>query len=74
MRVSYICLSWLDSNEWSTSNFLDFFLHLQSSIAKGPLVLYISSFVITFIVKKFNKVVGTMVRMTSAYVHRFLFL
>ena len=38
------------------------FLFLQSSIAKGPLVLYISSFVITLVVKKFNKVVGIMVR------------
>jgi len=41
------------------------FVVFQSSIAKGPLILYISSFFLTFIVKKFNKVVGDKVRLTS---------
>lgn len=38
---------------------------MQASIAKGPLVLYITSFFVTFIVKKFNKVIGDKVRFDS---------
>ena len=42
---------------------------MQASIAKGPLILYITSFFVTFIVKKFNKVIGDKVRIDSIAAH-----
>ena len=37
--------------------------YTQTSIAKGPLVMFISSFLVTLVVKCFNKFVGDKVRM-----------
>lgn len=56
---------WMDSKDCSLRMIYFVFLLMQVSIAVGPLVLYITSFIVTLCVKRINKKVGEKVRYTA---------